>query len=66
MMAAAPRPGGRLLTEDADTALQPLARLDDSGPAQRRANRLREAVRELLTRPGAELRHALRRHRPGG
>jgi hypothetical protein len=31
--------------------------LDDSGPAQRRANRLRDAVRELLTRSGADLRY---------
>src|SRR6478672_13523350 len=45
-MAAGLRPGGWLLVEDADTALQPLACLDDSGPAQRRANRLRDAVRE--------------------
>ncbi|MFI9078397.1 methyltransferase domain-containing protein [Streptomyces sioyaensis] len=56
-MAAALRPGGWLLIEDADTALQPLACLDDSGPAQRRANRLRDAVRELLTRRGADLRY---------
>ena len=56
-MAAALRPGGWLLVEDADTALQPLACLDDSGPAQRRANRLRDAVRELLTRRGADLRY---------
>ncbi|WP_433300199.1 methyltransferase domain-containing protein [Actinoplanes sp. CA-030573] len=56
-MVAALRPGGRLLIEDADTALQPLACLDDSGPAQRRANRLREAFRELLTRRGADLRY---------
>jgi len=56
-MAAALRPGGWLLVEDADPALQPLACLDeDSGPAQRRANRLRDAVRELLTRRGADLR----------
>ncbi|XIE77196.1 methyltransferase domain-containing protein [Streptomyces sp. SBR177] len=54
-MAAALRPGGWLLVEDADTALQPLACLDDSGPAQRRANRLRDAVRELLARRGADL-----------
>ncbi|MFG3137229.1 methyltransferase domain-containing protein [Streptomyces sp. NPDC048211] len=54
-MVAALRPGGRLLVEDADTALQPLACLDDSGPAQQRANRLRDAVRELLTRRGADL-----------
>ncbi|MGW5611366.1 class I SAM-dependent methyltransferase [Streptomyces sp. NPDC003753] len=40
-MAAALRPGGWLLVEDADTALRPLAALDDSGPAQQRANRLR-------------------------
>ena len=40
-MVAALRPGGWLLVEDADTDLQPLACLDDSGPAQRRANRLR-------------------------
>lgn len=56
-MVAALRPGGRLLVEDADTALQPLACLDDSGPAQRRANRLRDAIRELLTRRGANLRY---------
>src|SRR4051812_21025395 len=56
-MAVALRPGGRLLVEDADTALQPLACLDDSGPAQRRANRLRDAVRELMTRRGADLRY---------
>src|SRR5919199_3675051 len=56
-MAAALRPGGWLLVEDADTALQPLACLDDSGRAQRRANRLRDAVRELLTRRGADLRY---------
>jgi SAM-dependent methyltransferase len=56
-MAAALRPGGWLLVEDADTALQPLACLDDSGPAQRRANRLRDAVRELLKRRGADLRY---------
>jgi hypothetical protein len=42
--------------EDADTALQPLACLDDSGLAQRQANRLRDAVRELLARRGADLR----------
>jgi SAM-dependent methyltransferase len=56
-MVAALRPGGRLLVEDADTALQPLACLDDTGPAQRMANRLRNAVRELMTRRGADLRY---------
>jgi SAM-dependent methyltransferase len=56
-MVAALRPGGWLLVEDADTALQPLACIDDGGPAQQRANRLRDAVRELLTRRGADLRY---------
>ncbi|MCZ7437360.1 methyltransferase domain-containing protein [Micromonospora sp. WMMC241] len=55
-MVAALRPGGWLLVEDADTELQPLACLDEVGPAQRRANRLRRAVRELMTRRGADLR----------
>ena len=55
-MAAALRPGGWLLVEDADTELQPLACLDEVGPAQQRANRLRRAVRELMTRRGADLR----------
>ncbi|MFC6159540.1 methyltransferase domain-containing protein [Kribbella jiaozuonensis] len=56
-MAAALKPGGWLLIEDADTALQPLACVDDSGPEQQRANRLRDAIRELLTRRGADLRY---------
>ncbi|GAA3454762.1 class I SAM-dependent methyltransferase [Dactylosporangium matsuzakiense] len=56
-MAAALRPGGWLLVEDADTELQPLACLDETGPAQQRANRLRRAVRELMTRRGADLRY---------
>jgi hypothetical protein len=43
--------------EDADTELQPLVCLDESGPAQRRANRLRRAFRELMTRRGADLRY---------
>jgi SAM-dependent methyltransferase len=55
-MVAALRPGGWLLVEDADTELQPLACLDEVGPAQERANRLRRAVRELMTRRGADLR----------
>ena len=56
-MVAALRPGGWLLIEDADTELQPLACLDETGPAQRRANRLRRAVRELMIRRGADLRY---------
>ena len=56
-MVAALRPGGWLLVEDADTELQPLVCLDEIGPAQRRANRLRRAFRELMTRRGADLRY---------
>jgi SAM-dependent methyltransferase len=56
-MVAALRPGGWLLVEDADTELQPLVCLDESGPAQRRANRLRRAFRELMTHRGADLRY---------
>ncbi len=56
-MVAALRPGGWLLIEDADTALQTLACLDETGPAQQRANRLRNAVRELLAGRGADLRY---------
>ncbi|MBB5866754.1 hypothetical protein F4553_000133 [Allocatelliglobosispora scoriae] len=56
-MVAALRPGGWLLVEDADTELQPLACLDEVGPAQQRANRLRRAVRELMTRRGADMRY---------
>jgi hypothetical protein len=56
-MVAALRPGGRLLVEDADTGLQPLACLDEVSPEEQRANRLRRAVRELLTRRGADLRY---------
>ena len=50
-MVAALRPGGWLLVEDADTELQPLVCLEESGPAQRRTNR------ELMTRCGADLRY---------
>ncbi|WP_344610765.1 methyltransferase domain-containing protein [Dactylosporangium salmoneum] len=56
-MVAALRPGGWLLVEDADTELQPLACLDEVGPAQQRANRLRRAARELMIRRGADLRY---------
>jgi SAM-dependent methyltransferase len=42
------RPGGRLLVEDADPALQPLSCLEDLGPAQVLANRLRVGFRTLM------------------
>jgi SAM-dependent methyltransferase len=56
-MVAALRPGGWLLVEDADTELQPLVCLEETGPAQHRANRLRRAFRELMTHRGADLRY---------
>lgn len=51
-MIRALRPGGRLLVEEADPALQPLPCPDEHGPAQQLANRLRHA---LLTQRGADL-----------
>ncbi|MFI6337608.1 class I SAM-dependent methyltransferase [Streptomyces sp. NPDC050535] len=49
------RPGGRLLVEDADPALQPLCCLDEYGPEQQLANRLRQGMRSLLADRGADL-----------
>ncbi|MFI5682728.1 methyltransferase [Streptomyces sp. NPDC051636] len=49
------RPGGRLLVEDADPALQPLLCPDEYGPEQRLANRLRHGFRKLLADRGADL-----------
>ncbi|MEV0181410.1 methyltransferase domain-containing protein [Streptomyces sp. NPDC050625] len=54
-MVAALRPGGRLLVEDADPALQPLICPDEHGPEQRLANRLRQGFRTLLADRGADL-----------
>ncbi|MFG2607943.1 class I SAM-dependent methyltransferase [Streptomyces sp. NPDC048514] len=54
-MVRALRPGGRLLIEDADPALQPLICPDEHGPEQRLANRLRQGFRELLAARGADL-----------
>ncbi|MGH4027509.1 methyltransferase domain-containing protein [Actinomycetota bacterium Odt1-20B] len=54
-MIRALRPGGRLLIEDADPALQPLACPDEHGPAQQLANRLRHGLRALLADRGADL-----------
>ncbi|BBC37369.1 hypothetical protein SGFS_086630 [Streptomyces graminofaciens] len=53
-MIRALRPGGRLLVEDADLALQPLACPEESGPEQHLANRLRHAVRTLLADHGVD------------
>jgi SAM-dependent methyltransferase len=49
------RPGGWLVVEEADPALQPLACLDESGPAQRLANRLKLAFRQLMADRGVDL-----------
>lgn len=49
------RPGGRLLVEDADPALQPLLCPDEYGPEQQLANRLRHSFRQLLADSGADL-----------
>lgn len=49
------RPGGWLVVEDADPALQPLACIDEHGPAQVLANRVRNGFRSLLAGRGADL-----------
>lgn len=54
-MVAALAPGGWLVLEEADPALQPLVCLDEHGPAERLANRLKSAFRELLADRGADL-----------
>ncbi|MDX2597745.1 MULTISPECIES: methyltransferase [Streptomyces] len=59
-MISALRPGGMLLVEDADPALQPLTCPDEHGPEQRLANRLRRGFRELLADRGADLSYGRR------
>jgi SAM-dependent methyltransferase len=54
-MVRALRPGGWLVIEDADPALQPLICPDEYGPAQRLANRLRQGFRTLMAGRGADL-----------
>jgi SAM-dependent methyltransferase len=54
-MVSALRPGGWLLVEDADPTLQPLLCLDESGPEQELANRLRRGFRSLMAARGADL-----------
>ncbi|WP_158893507.1 methyltransferase domain-containing protein [Amycolatopsis anabasis] len=49
------RPGGWLLVEDADPAAQPLICLDEHGPEQVLANKLRSGFRSLLASRGADL-----------
>jgi SAM-dependent methyltransferase len=54
-LVAALRPGGWLVLEDADPALQPLACIDERGPDEALANRVRAGFRTLLAGRGAEL-----------
>jgi SAM-dependent methyltransferase len=48
-------PGGWLLVEDADPALQPLGCLEELGPAEALANKLRRGFRTLLEARGVDL-----------
>jgi SAM-dependent methyltransferase len=48
-------PGGWLLVEDADPALQPLGCLEELGPAEVLANKLRVGFRTLLAERGVDL-----------
>jgi SAM-dependent methyltransferase len=49
------RPGGWLLLEEADPALQPLVCPDGSGPEQELANRLKTGFRSLMAARGVDL-----------
>jgi len=49
------KPGGWLLIEDADPALQPLSCIDVTGPEHELANRIRQGFRSLLAARGADL-----------
>jgi hypothetical protein len=54
-MVEALRPGGWLLLEDADPALQPLGCLEARDPEERLANQLRTGFRALLSERGVDL-----------
>ena len=54
-MVEALRPGGWLVVEDADPALQPLLCPDEHGPGEQLANRLRQGFRTLMAGRGAAL-----------
>lgn len=54
-MVAAVAPGGWLLVEDADPALQPLSCLDPTTDAEELANRIRMGFRALLAERGVDL-----------
>jgi SAM-dependent methyltransferase len=54
-MASVLRPGGWLVVEEADPALQELVCPDEVGPQQRLANRLKRGFRQLLEQRGVDL-----------
>ena len=54
-MVSALKPGGWLVLEDADPALQPLSCIDAYGPEQELANRIRQGFRTLLSSRGADI-----------
>ncbi|MCL2589782.1 MAG: methyltransferase domain-containing protein [Betaproteobacteria bacterium] len=54
-MVSALKPGGWLVIEDADPALQPLSCIDAYGPEQELANRIRQGFRTLLSARGVDL-----------
>jgi ubiquinone/menaquinone biosynthesis C-methylase UbiE len=62
-MVAALRPGGRLLVEDFDVALQPLLCPDEVTADQQLANRVKAEFRRLLVQRGADV--AFGRRLPG-
>jgi SAM-dependent methyltransferase len=55
-MVNALRPGGWLILEEADPDLQELVCLDESGPEQELANRLKRGFRSLMRARGVDLR----------
>jgi SAM-dependent methyltransferase len=54
-MVRALKPGGWLVIEDADPALQPLSCIDAHGPEQELANRIRQGFWALLSSRGVDL-----------
>jgi SAM-dependent methyltransferase len=54
-LGAALRPGGWLVVEEADPALQPLVCLEDRGPGEALANRMKSGFRRLLADRGVDL-----------
>ncbi|MFE9655464.1 methyltransferase domain-containing protein [Micromonospora sp. NPDC006431] len=54
-MISALRSGGWLLVEEADPIMQPLVCPDESGPAQRLANKLKRDFRTLMVQRGVDL-----------